>query len=161
RRALDPDLRRHTGHGAAGRHPDPDRAAARRRRLPPAGSLRAAADRPLETAARPCDRGAGAGLPAGPRRLPARSAACPGAAAVTAVLQVEGLRKAFGGVVAVADVSFEVAAGQLFAIIGPKGAGKTTCFNMVGGQLKPDGGRVHLAGRDVTGEPPRRIWRLG
>jgi branched-chain amino acid transport system ATP-binding protein len=77
------------------------------------------------------------------------------------VLEVEGLRKVFGGLVAVDGIGFSVAAGQLFAIIGPNGAGKTTCFNMVGGQLRPDAGRVRLAGRDVTGLSPRRVWRLG
>ncbi len=77
------------------------------------------------------------------------------------VLDVSGLRKAFGGLTAVDEVSFGVEAGQLFAIIGPNGAGKTTCFNMVGGQLRPDRGSVRLAGRDITGEAPRRIWRLG
>jgi branched-chain amino acid transport system ATP-binding protein len=77
------------------------------------------------------------------------------------VLEVQGLRKAFGGVVAVDRVSFEVEAGKLFAIIGPNGAGKSTCFNMVGGQLPPDEGRVRLGGEEITGLPPRRIWRLG
>jgi branched-chain amino acid transport system ATP-binding protein len=77
------------------------------------------------------------------------------------VLEVEDLRKAFGGVVAVDRISFSVYAGRLFAIIGPNGAGKSTCFNMVGGQLPPDQGRVSLEGRDITGLPPRRIWRMG
>ncbi len=77
------------------------------------------------------------------------------------VLVVESLRKSFGGVEAVAEVSFAVAAGEMLALIGPNGAGKTTCFNMVGGQLRPDAGRVHFAGRDITAMPPRAIWRLG
>src|SRR5205085_190282 len=47
------------------------------------------------------------------------------------------------------------------AIIGPNGAGKSTIFNMVGGQLRPDSGRVMLADQDITGLAPRRIWRLG
>ena len=46
-------------------------------------------------------------------------------------------------------------------MIGPNGAGKSTCFNMAGGQLRPDRGRVVLGGRDITGTPPRAIWRLG
>jgi len=49
----------------------------------------------------------------------------------------------------------------LLALIGPNGAGKTTCFNMLNGQLVPDGGRVEFQGRDITGWPPRRVWRLG
>ncbi len=77
------------------------------------------------------------------------------------VLAVQGLSKSFGGVQAVAEVSFEVAAGELLALIGPNGAGKTTCFNMVGGQLRPDAGRVAFDGREIVGLRPRRIWRLG
>ncbi len=77
------------------------------------------------------------------------------------VLQVEGLRKAFGGVQAVADVSFALSAGELLALIGPNGAGKSTCFNMLNGQLAPDAGIVRLDGRDIVGLSPREIWRLG
>ena len=73
------------------------------------------------------------------------------------VLEVAGLRKTFGGVHAVADISFTVAAGELLALIGPNGAGKSTTFNMVGGQLRPDGGTVRLGESCVTAEfPPRR-----
>src|SRR6187397_2542032 len=77
------------------------------------------------------------------------------------LLSVEGLDKSFGGVVAARDVTFAVEAGKLLAVIGPNGAGKSTTFNMVGGQLEPDNGRVLLDGQDITGLPPRRIWRLG
>ena len=80
---------------------------------------------------------------------------------MNAVLQVEGLHKAFGGVQAVADVSFAVSAGELLAMIGPNGAGKSTCFNMLNGQLAPDLGIVRLEGRDIVGLRPRAIWRLG
>ena len=80
---------------------------------------------------------------------------------MTAILQVEGLHKAFGGVQAVADVSFAIEAGELLALIGPNGAGKSTCFNMLNGQLKPDDGIVRLQGRDIVGLQPRAIWRLG
>ena len=79
----------------------------------------------------------------------------------TPVLEVARLCKAFGAVQAVNEVSFAVAAGELLAMIGPNGAGKTTCFNMLNGQLRPDAGRVSLHGQDVTGLPPRRVWRLG
>ncbi len=58
-------------------------------------------------------------------------------------------------------MTFAVEAGKLLAVIGPNGAGKSTIFNMVGGQLVPDSGRVVLAGTDITGLAPRRIWRLG
>jgi branched-chain amino acid transport system ATP-binding protein len=77
------------------------------------------------------------------------------------VLEVRDLAKAFGGVQAVAGVSFAVAAGEMLALIGPNGAGKSTCFNMLNGQLRPDSGRVRLKGQDITGLPPRRVWRLG
>jgi branched-chain amino acid transport system ATP-binding protein len=80
---------------------------------------------------------------------------------MTAVLQVDGLHKAFGGVQAVHDVAFAVSAGELLALIGPNGAGKSTCFNMLNGQLRPDSGVVELEGRNVTGMSPRAIWRLG
>ncbi len=76
-------------------------------------------------------------------------------------LAVRGLRKRFGGVQAVRDVSFTVAPGEMLALIGPNGAGKSTCFNMVGGQTRPDAGTVALGGRDITGLPPRAIWRRG
>jgi branched-chain amino acid transport system ATP-binding protein len=78
-----------------------------------------------------------------------------------AVLEVEGLCKSFGGVHAVRDVSFRLDAGELLALIGPNGAGKTTCFNCLNGQLRPDAGRVVLAGEPVTGLAPRRIFRRG
>lgn len=77
------------------------------------------------------------------------------------VLAVEGLAKSFGGVRAVAGVSLGVAAGEMLALIGPNGAGKSTCFNMLNGQIKPDAGRVMLGGQDITGLPPRKVWRLG
>jgi branched-chain amino acid transport system ATP-binding protein len=77
------------------------------------------------------------------------------------LLGVEGLDKSFGGVVAARNVTFSVEAGKLLAVIGPNGAGKSTIFNMVGGQLAPDRGRITLAGQDITGLAPRRIWRLG
>ena len=77
------------------------------------------------------------------------------------VLEATGLRKSFGGVVAVGDVSLAVNAGELLALIGPNGAGKTTCFNLINGQLRPDAGRVTLDGADLTGLAPRAIWRKG
>jgi branched-chain amino acid transport system ATP-binding protein len=77
------------------------------------------------------------------------------------LLEVEHLRKSFGGVEAVGDVSFTVAAGELVALIGPNGAGKTTCFNLINGQLAPDGGVVRLAGERIDRLPPRRIAAKG
>jgi branched-chain amino acid transport system ATP-binding protein len=77
------------------------------------------------------------------------------------LLTVRGLAKAFGGVVAARDVAFTLEAGELLAIIGPNGAGKSTTFNMVGGQLRPDAGEVRLDGENITGLPPRAIWKRG
>ena len=77
------------------------------------------------------------------------------------LLDVESLSKSFGGVHAVVDVSFSLGAGEMLAIIGPNGAGKSTCFNMINGQLKPDAGRVSLAGQNLVGRPPHAIWRMG
>ncbi|BFL63585.1 hypothetical protein HVIM_00894 [Roseomonas mucosa] len=77
------------------------------------------------------------------------------------LLVVQGLRKSFGGVTAVSDVSFALAAGEMLALIGPNGAGKSTCFNMVGGQLRPDAGRLTLEGREIAGLSPRAIARRG
>lgn len=80
---------------------------------------------------------------------------------MTVVLSAQNLRKSFGGVKAVDDISFEVEAGRLLAMIGPNGAGKTTCFNLLNGQLPPDGGSVKLDGKELVGLTPREIWRLG
>ncbi|MDH1291451.1 ABC transporter ATP-binding protein [Comamonas terrigena] len=77
------------------------------------------------------------------------------------LLQVTNLSKAFGGVQAVQNVSLLLQAGELLALIGPNGAGKSTTFNMVGGQLAPDSGQVWLNGQDITGLPPRAVWRRG
>jgi ABC-2 type transport system ATP-binding protein len=65
------------------------------------------------------------------------------------MIEVERLRKSFGALVAVDDVSFEVHEGEIFGLLGPNGAGKTTTINMVCGVLKPDGGRVLIGGRDI------------
>jgi len=77
------------------------------------------------------------------------------------LLTVTNLSKSFGGVQAVREVSLSLQRGELLALIGPNGAGKSTCFNMLNGQLRPDSGTVLLDGQDVTGHPPRAIWRRG
>lgn len=77
------------------------------------------------------------------------------------VLAVRSLSKAFGGVRAVNDVTFEIGPGEFLAMIGPNGAGKSTCFNMINGQLKPDSGAILFEGNDIAGLEPRAIWRLG
>ena len=80
---------------------------------------------------------------------------------MTALLQVQNICKSFGGVQAVRGVSFTLQAGEMLALIGPDGAGKSTTFNMVGGQLTPDSGQVLLHGENIAGLPPRAIWRKG
>ena len=74
-----------------------------------------------------------------------------------AVLLVDTLRCAFtGGTRAVDDVSFELAAGELFCLLGPSGCGKSTLLRLIGGYLSPDAGRIVINERDVTNEPPER-----
>ena len=77
------------------------------------------------------------------------------------VLEVAGVGIAFGGVRALDDVTFAVAPGEVYSIIGPNGAGKTTLFNVVSGLYRARGGRIAIAGRDVTGLRPPALARLG
>lgn len=78
-----------------------------------------------------------------------------------ALLRARDLAKAYGGVEAVRGVSFDLEPGEMLALIGPNGAGKSTLFGMLGGQIRPDGGRVILQGRDITALSPRRRFALG
>jgi len=80
---------------------------------------------------------------------------------VSAILEVRGLRKAFGGHVVLDDVSLGFEPRRLSALIGPNGAGKTTCFNLLSGLLAPDAGEIRFGGRDITRLPPDRRARLG
>jgi len=75
--------------------------------------------------------------------------------------KVKGLKKKFGGVVAVSDVSFKIEKGTLVGIIGPNGCGKTTLVNLISGFLKPDAGKVIFKGRDITGLKASKISNLG
>jgi branched-chain amino acid transport system ATP-binding protein len=77
------------------------------------------------------------------------------------MIKVRGLNKAFGGLRAVSDLSFEAAANRITSIIGPNGAGKSTAFNLICGRLKPDSGTVELDGCDITGQPPYALTRIG
>jgi branched-chain amino acid transport system ATP-binding protein len=77
------------------------------------------------------------------------------------LLEAHGLAKAYGGVAAVRGVSLRVFPGEIVALIGPNGAGKSTCFNMLNGQIRPDAGTIRFDGKDITGVPPREVWRLG
>jgi len=77
------------------------------------------------------------------------------------ILKVDKLTKSFGGLMAVAHISFSIQEGERSALIGPNGAGKTTLFNLLTGQLRPDEGRVYFQGEEVTGLPPHQICRKG
>jgi branched-chain amino acid transport system ATP-binding protein len=76
-------------------------------------------------------------------------------------LAVRNLDKSFGGLRVTADVSLAVEPGERRLIIGPNGAGKTTLFNLITGELRPDGGSVSLFDRDITRVPSRRRFHLG
>jgi len=77
------------------------------------------------------------------------------------LLEVDSIRRCFGGLVALDEVSFPVQEGQIKGVIGPNGAGKTTLFHIVSGVLPPDEGEVRLHGRSITGMKPYRIAQLG
>jgi putative spermidine/putrescine transport system ATP-binding protein len=93
----------------------------------------------LSTAYRPTDP-----LPAVSQPKPAEAAD---------EVRLEGLRKTFGDVVAVAGVDLQVRAGEFFSLLGPSGCGKTTCLRMIAGFEEPTAGRIVLHGRDVSGRP--------
>lgn len=78
-----------------------------------------------------------------------------------ALLEIENVRRSFGGLIAVGGVSCQVLAGQIKAVIGPNGAGKTTLFNLISGLLKPDGGRVLFRGEPIDGLRPFEIAGRG
>jgi ABC-type branched-subunit amino acid transport system ATPase component len=77
------------------------------------------------------------------------------------MLSVQGVTKRFGGLVAVADVSFDVEPGELVGLIGPNGSGKTTLLNIMSGHLSGDEGAIHLDGEPCTGLKPQRLARRG
>src|SRR3954470_14922361 len=77
------------------------------------------------------------------------------------LIEVVGLRKRFGGLIAVNSVDFTIPRGTIVSLIGPNGAGKTTFFNMLTGVYKPTAGRIVFDGEDVTGKPPHAITERG
>jgi branched-chain amino acid transport system ATP-binding protein len=77
------------------------------------------------------------------------------------ILETHNLRREFGALVAVDDVSLQVKAGSLHSIIGPNGAGKTTFFNLLSGNIPPTSGRVLLRGKDITSLPLHKTAHLG
>jgi len=80
---------------------------------------------------------------------------------MSAILQVQGVSKSFGGLQALVNVSFDLPEGQILGLIGPNGAGKTTLFNCVNGVYPPDQGRVIFRGEDISGWKPYHVARLG
>lgn len=77
------------------------------------------------------------------------------------VLKVDKIRKQFGGLVAVNDISFDIHAGKIIGLIGPNGAGKSTTFNLITGVLSKSSGQVTYRGQDITALPTRDISRQG
>ena len=77
------------------------------------------------------------------------------------MLAVEGLSKDFDGFLAVKNVSFEVAEGEILGLIGPNGSGKSTTFNLIAGALKPSGGSVRFCGAEIGGLPAYRVAHAG
>ena len=77
------------------------------------------------------------------------------------VLQIDGLVRRFGGLTATDHVSLTVNSGEIHALIGPNGAGKSTLINQISGEILPNAGQIHLAGRDVTRLPPAARVALG
>jgi branched-chain amino acid transport system ATP-binding protein len=77
------------------------------------------------------------------------------------MLEVRSVTKRFGGLVALADVTFAVEAGEVVGLVGPNGSGKSTLFGVISGFLRPESGQVFFGGRNVTGLAPHRIARLG
>ena len=78
-----------------------------------------------------------------------------------AILEIEGLTKRFGGVLASDGISLALPRGELHALIGPNGAGKTTLFNLITGELQPDGGSIALFDQDITRVASRKRAHLG
>jgi branched-chain amino acid transport system ATP-binding protein len=81
--------------------------------------------------------------------------------AMANLLETQGLRKEFGGLVAVDDVDFTIPKDSIVSLIGPNGAGKTTFFNMLTGVYKPTAGRIVLDGENVTAMPPHAVTERG
>lgn len=77
------------------------------------------------------------------------------------IIEIKELTKAFGGIMAVEDLTFNISKGEIMGIIGPNGAGKTTVFNLITGVYKPTRGSIRFYGKDITGLPPDRIVQKG
>ncbi len=91
----------------------------------------------------------------------ARPDAIAPAAGAMALLAVRGVTKTFGGVLANADISFDLGAGEILGLIGPNGAGKTSMFNSISGEVTPDRGEIRLDGRRISGLGPVACAQAG
>ena len=80
---------------------------------------------------------------------------------MTALLEIDGVSRSFGGLRALSDVSFTVGDGEIVSIIGPNGAGKTTLFNVISGLMPPSSGDVRFLGKSLVGVPTHRIAQQG
>ena len=80
---------------------------------------------------------------------------------MTAALATQGLNKSFGSLVVASDIAFSLPKGERYALIGPKGAGKTTLINLLTGMLKPDSGQILLDGDEISAQPPAARVRRG
>ncbi|MDE3030985.1 MAG: ATP-binding cassette domain-containing protein, partial [Acidobacteriota bacterium] len=78
-----------------------------------------------------------------------------------ALLEIDGVTKSFGGVVAVSDCTMSIREGTVVGLIGPNGAGKSSVIDLVSGFERPESGQIRFAGRDVVGRRPDQISRLG
>jgi branched-chain amino acid transport system ATP-binding protein len=78
-----------------------------------------------------------------------------------AILQIQDVSKRFGGLQALAHITFDLPKGQILGLIGPNGAGKTTLFNCINGIYSPEEGRVTFRGNEITGWKPYHVARLG
>ena len=77
------------------------------------------------------------------------------------LLETRDLRKSFGGVMAVSDVTMDLSEGEILGVIGPNGSGKSTLINLLTGIYRPDRGTIRFDGRDITGLPAHRVTRRG
>lgn len=77
------------------------------------------------------------------------------------IIKTKNLTKRFGGLIAVNHVDLIIEGNRLTSIIGPNGAGKTTLYNLLIGLIKPDDGKIHFKGKDITGYPPHKIVKEG
>jgi ABC-type branched-subunit amino acid transport system ATPase component len=80
---------------------------------------------------------------------------------MSALLELEGITKRFGGLTSLSELNFEVAQGEVVSVIGPNGAGKTTFFNVITGVYTPESGQVRFAGEDITGLTPEKVADKG